>query len=101
LLIDLLRPYGLTPRVVSGWTNSSRPASARHHRGAPGSGLTLPAAGLTIIAEEQLFGERAQQERRRRRADRDPARIIQQLADLRPGAPVVHEDYGIGRYRVW
>ncbi|MGB5103858.1 MAG: transcription-repair coupling factor, partial [Steroidobacteraceae bacterium] len=31
-------------------------------------------------------------------SDRDPARIIQQLADLRPGAPVVHEDYGIGRY---
>ena len=27
-----------------------------------------------------------------------PARIIQQLADLRPGAPVVHEDYGVGRY---
>ena len=25
--------------------------------------------------------------------------IIQQLADLRPGAPVVHEDYGVGRYR--
>jgi transcription-repair coupling factor (superfamily II helicase) len=53
---------------------------------------------VTLYAEEQLFGERARQERRRRRSDRDPARIIQQLADLRPGAPVVHEDYGVGRY---
>ena len=58
-----------------------------------------PIRPITIYAEEQLFGERARQERRRRRADRDPARIIQQLADLRPGAPVVHEDYGVGRYR--
>ena len=54
---------------------------------------------ITIYAEQQLFGERARQDRRRRRSDRDPARIIQQLADLRPGAPVVHEDYGVGRYR--
>jgi transcription-repair coupling factor (superfamily II helicase) len=53
---------------------------------------------LTIYAEEQLFGERARQERRRRRSDRDPAKIIQQLADLRAGAAVVHEDYGVGRY---
>ena len=58
-----------------------------------------PSPPLTIYAEQQLFGERARQERRRRRSDRDPARIIQQLADLRPGAPVVHEDYGVGRYR--
>ena len=62
------------------------------------SGVALADPPLTIYAEEQLFGERARQERRRRRSDRDPARIIQQLADLRPGAPVVHEDYGVGRY---
>jgi len=100
LLIDLLRPYGLTPRVVSGWDEFLASSERLAITVAPlASGLTLPAAGLTIIAEEQLFGERAQQERRRRRADRDPARIIQQLAALRPGAPVVHEDYGIGRYR--
>ena len=62
------------------------------------SGVTLREPAVTIYAEEQLFGERARQERRRRRTDRDPAKIIQQLADLRPGAPVVHEDYGVGRY---
>jgi len=53
---------------------------------------------LAVIAEEQLFGDRARQERRRRRADRDPERIVRDLADLRPGAPVVHEEYGVGRY---
>jgi transcription-repair coupling factor (superfamily II helicase) len=100
LLLDLLRPHGLTPRVVSGWDEFLASTDPLAIAVAPlASGLTLPDSALTIIAEEQLFGERAQQERRRKRVDRDPARIIQQLADLRPGAPVVHEDYGIGRYR--
>jgi transcription-repair coupling factor (superfamily II helicase) len=100
LLLDLLRPHGVTPRVVSGWSEFLGSDAPLAIAVAPlASGLTLPGLGLTIVAEEQLFGERAQQERRRKRADRDPAKIIQQLADLRPGAPVVHEDYGIGRYR--
>jgi transcription-repair coupling factor (superfamily II helicase) len=100
LLLDLLRPHGVAPHVVNGWSEFLESDARLAITVAPlASGLTLPEAGLTIVAEEQLFGERAQQERRRKRADRDPARIIQQLADLRPGAPVVHEDYGIGRYR--
>ncbi len=52
-----------------------------------------------MVAEEQLFGERARQERRRRRAERDPEAILRDLAALSPGAPVVHEEYGVGRYR--
>ncbi len=59
----------------------------------------LPAEGLALVAEEQLFGERARQERRRRRAERDPEAILRELAALSPGAPVVHEEYGVGRYR--
>ncbi len=35
-------------------------------------GLVLPGRGLALVAEDQLFGERARQERRRRRAERDP-----------------------------
>ncbi len=62
-------------------------------------GLLLPAEGLAVVAEEQLFGERARQERRRRRAERDPEAILRDLAALSPGAPVVHEEYGVGRYR--
>jgi transcription-repair coupling factor (superfamily II helicase) len=45
-----------------------------------------------------LFGDRARQERRRRRSERDPAKILKELSDLRVGAPVVHEAYGVGRY---
>ena len=100
LLLDLLRPYRLEPTIVSGWAEFLASGAPLAVAVAPlVSGVALAEPPITIYAEQQLFGERARQDRRRRRSDRDPARIIQQLADLRPGAPVVHEDYGVGRYR--
>ncbi|HEX6572269.1 MAG TPA: transcription-repair coupling factor, partial [Steroidobacteraceae bacterium] len=99
LLLELLRPYGVAPKVVADWSEVLATDAPIVVAVAPiASGVALREPSVTIYAEEQLFGERARQERRRRRSDRDPARIIQQLADLRPGAPVVHEDYGVGRY---
>jgi transcription-repair coupling factor (superfamily II helicase) len=100
LLLDLLRPHRIEPKVVAGWEEFLASSAPLAIAVAPlVSGVALTEPPITIYAEQQLFGERARQERRRRRSDRDPARIIQQLADLRPGAPVVHEDYGVGRYR--
>jgi transcription-repair coupling factor (superfamily II helicase) len=61
-------------------------------------GVILPELGLAIISEQQLFGERARQRTRRRRSERDPETIIRQLNDLQPGSPVVHSEYGVGRY---
>jgi transcription-repair coupling factor (superfamily II helicase) len=99
LLFDLLRPFGVEPRTVAGWQEFLADDAPVAITVAPlATGVVLADPPVTIYAEEQLFGERARQERRRRRSDRDPARIIQQLADLRPGAAVVHEDYGVGRY---
>ena len=53
---------------------------------------------VAVITELQLFGRRAVQ-RRRRRAGRDAEAIVRDLAALTVGAPVVHEDHGVGRYR--
>ena len=63
------------------------------------NGVLLPGAGIALISEQQLFGERTKARRRARQKDRDPEAIIRQLNDLEPGAPVVHEEYGVGRYR--
>ena len=62
------------------------------------SGVLLPGAGIALISEQQLFGERTKTRRRKRKSDRDPESIIRQLNDLQPGSPVVHEEYGVGRY---
>ncbi len=62
-------------------------------------GLLLADPAVSVITEPQLYGERAAQ--RRRRAGvvaRDPEAIIKNLAELRVGDPVAHEDHGVGRY---
>jgi transcription-repair coupling factor (superfamily II helicase) len=54
---------------------------------------------FVILTERQLFPERASQPRRRKRAGREPEAIIRDLGELTEGAPIVHEDHGVGRYR--
>ena len=62
-------------------------------------GLIINTAGLEVISESQLYGERTYQRRRRSDKNRDPDAIIKSLAELNIGDPVVHEDHGVGRYR--
>jgi len=61
-------------------------------------GVLLPEHAVAIVSEHQLFGEKPRQRNRRRRAERDPETIIRQLNDLEEGSPVVHAEYGVGRY---
>jgi transcription-repair coupling factor (superfamily II helicase) len=99
LLLELLRGRGIAPRVYESFAKF---LSGDERLGvtvsAAVSGLRLTHPPLEILTESQLFGDRARQERRRRRAERDPAKILKELTDLRIGAPVVHESYGVGRY---
>ena len=60
-------------------------------------GFTLPNE-LALITESQLFGGRSRPRAERNYSDRDPEAIIRDLSDLAPGAPVVHQDHGVGRY---
>ena len=62
-------------------------------------GVLLTDARLAIVSAQQLFGDRPKQRRRLRRSERDPESIIRQLNDLEIGSPVVHEEFGVGRYR--
>jgi transcription-repair coupling factor (superfamily II helicase) len=96
----LLRDHGHPPVEVSRWTEflgGQMPLAitvADLDRG-----LTLRSPAVAVIAESQLYGERAVQRRRRQVVERDPAAIIRSLAELRLGDAVVHEDHGVGRYR--
>ncbi|MSQ92812.1 MAG: transcription-repair coupling factor [Gammaproteobacteria bacterium] len=100
LLLEMLRRQDLQTVEVSDWVAFTAGGQSLAIAVAPDvRGLVLPGQRLALVAEDQLFGERARQERRRRRADRDPEAILRELAALSPGAPVVHEEYGVGRYR--
>jgi len=100
VMIELLAAHGIRPQPVAGWPEfrggSMRLALAV---AADVGSLLLPAEPLALLTEELLFGERARQERRRKRSERDPDVILKELTDLNIGSPVVHELYGVGRYR--
>ena len=98
-LIDQLHALGQRPREVSGWREFADGGDNPAITIAPlDQGLLLDQPALAIISEPQLLGDRVRQERRRQRRARDPETIIRDLADLNPGAPVVHEEHGVGRY---
>ncbi|MDE1462590.1 transcription-repair coupling factor [Spartinivicinus poritis] len=61
--------------------------------------LWLNQPGLVVIAETTLFGQRVMQRRRRKKTQDQSDQIIKNLTELRIGAPVVHIDHGVGRYR--
>ncbi|MFW3614390.1 transcription-repair coupling factor [Billgrantia antri] len=67
--------------------------------GEVGSGLWLEQPDIAVITETELFGDVVRQSRRREKATDMGELAIRHLAELRPGAPVVHQTHGVGRYR--
>src|SRR5690606_33003383 len=54
---------------------------------------------IIVLAESHLSGARVQQYRRRKTNYADHENVIKTLTELKIGAPVVHIDHGVGRYR--
>lgn len=98
-LFEMLSGRGLDLARIKDWETFARDSHRIGVAVAPlENGVLLPGAKLALISEQQLFGERTKARKRRRKSDRDPETIIRQLNDLEPGSPVVHEEYGVGRY---
>ncbi|QSX75290.1 transcription-repair coupling factor [Lysobacter arenosi] len=99
-LLELLQAADLRPDVVTGWP-AFAPAQSRFAIAvAPfDDGFAISEPAIAVLTERQLFPERASQPRRRRRVGREPEAIIRDLGELSEGAPIVHEDHGVGRYR--
>ncbi|APZ43194.1 transcription-repair coupling factor [Acidihalobacter ferrooxydans] len=96
---DTLRGLNLRPRTVESWAEFLTADERLCLAIAPlPAGVRLPGAEISIVTEGELLGERAQQRRRQRRPTRDADAVIRNLTDLAIGAPVVHEDHGVGRY---
>ncbi|MDQ3288479.1 MAG: transcription-repair coupling factor [Pseudomonadota bacterium] len=107
-LLEVLQAAGLQPELVADWPAFVGRGSAADGDPAPRfaiaaaafeDGFAVDAPPLVVLTERQLFPERASQPRRRKRAGREPEAIIRDLGELSEGAPIVHEDHGVGRYR--
>jgi len=99
VLLEMLRATALTPAPVAGWHQFVESDARFAITVAPEmAGLQVVQPPIAVLGEAQIFGQRARQERRRRRAASDPQAILRDLTTLGPGSPVVHEEYGVGRY---
>ncbi len=99
-LIDQLRSFKIPPKPVDNWTAFLDSDTAHNIVIAPlDHGLWIEDPDLAIITESQLTGEKAQQRRRRRKsAVKALDNIVNNLNELTIGAPVVHQEHGVGRY---
>lgn len=97
---DWLTQLGLAPARSENWADFLTQNKRIAVTAAPlEAGCVLASDGLAIIAENQLTGARPPAKKRRRQYARDPETAIRELTDLAPGAPVVHQDNGVGRYK--
>ncbi len=101
-MAEQLKTAELAPATVADWAGFLASGEKLAITVAPlEDGFAVVSPALTVLTERQLFPGRAPQGRRRRRAGgpRDPESIIKDLSEIAPGAPIVHEDHGVGRYQ--
>ncbi len=100
ILLESLSQHGLKPEPVEDWFDFIERKVAFAITVAPvDRGIYRGAGQPTLIVENQLFGERVAQRRRRKTTEETNAEaVIRDLTELRIGVPVVHLQHGVGRY---
>ncbi|MET1023068.1 MAG: transcription-repair coupling factor [Pseudoxanthomonas sp.] len=103
-LMEVMQSAGLAPEIVADFTAFLAKTGGKAKPFAIAvspleDGFALEEPRIAVLTERQLFPERANQPHRRRRSGKEPEAIIRDLGELSEGAPIVHEDHGVGRYR--
>lgn len=100
VLEELLSRNNIKADYVNSWNDFLAGTSKLALTVAPfESGVILSGENISIITETELLGRRVMQRRHRKSKAIDPAAAINNLAELTIGAPVVHIEYGVGRYQ--
>ena len=62
------------------------------------AGFILPNERFAVITENELYASEVKQSRRREKSRTSTEGLLRDLAEVKIGDPVVHEQHGIGRY---
>ena len=62
------------------------------------TGFILPNERLAVVTENELYASEVKQSRRREKSRTSTEGLLRDLAEVKIGDPVVHEQHGIGRY---
>ena len=95
-LLESLAGFHLRPKIADSWRTFTHGSEDLNLSVAPvDAGVVID--DIAIIPETALLGERVRQPRHRKRKS-DADQIIRNLTELHEGAPVVHEEHGVGRF---
>ncbi len=99
-LLELFNRHDIKPKVLKQWNEFYEdPAPLGITVASLDEGLWLESPEMIWIVEHQLYGQQVMQRRRRQKVIQDLDAPIRDLAELTLGAPVVHIDHGVGRYK--
>ncbi len=100
-LLEMLQRIDVQPKLFNDWQAFlADDARLGLTIGSLETGFALPAQGIHLITESQLFGQQVMQQRRRKKAAEDFSdTLVKNLTELQIGQPVVHIDHGVGRYQ--
>ncbi|HZZ92690.1 MAG TPA: transcription-repair coupling factor [Usitatibacter sp.] len=100
-LVQLFAEYDFHPVLVDDWTRfreSAHPIAITY--GPLAAGFALPAERTAVVTEAELYPGQVRQARRRdKRAKSSAEGMMRDLAEVKPGDPVVHSQHGIALYR--
>ncbi|ANE77641.1 transcription-repair coupling factor [Dickeya solani] len=96
-LQELLSRIKLSPAPVKSLEQTASPGCYLMI-GASEHGFIDTLRQRTLICESDLLGERVSRRRQDSRRTINTDTLIRNLAELRPGQPVVHLEHGVGRY---
>ncbi len=98
-LLELLQQIKLRPHNQSSFADAlSSKDKFSLILGSSEHGFIFETDKLALICESDLLGDRVVQRRKKDRKATNSDAVIRNLAELKPGQPVVHIDHGIGRY---
>lgn len=99
-MLNFMREYQLQPHIVSGWADFLQAKAELCLTIAPLSyGCLLDEQKLAIITEADLYQYVVRGRRTRRKHSAVSDGMLRDLAEIKIGDPVVHEQHGIGRYQ--
>lgn len=100
VVLDLLKMSGISPTIQNSWSDFLGDTALINITTGPLIyGCELLDKNIHLIVESQLFGEQSIPQRRSAQKSVDPDLIIRDMAELKLGEPVVHLQFGVGRYQ--
>lgn len=100
IMLELLKRNNIHPKLNKDWHEFLDSDETLGLVIAPiDEGVVIDSPNISWIAESQLYGQQVMQRRRRKKETTDFAEQIRDLSELIIGAPIVHIDHGVGRYR--